>query len=100
MIEAAGTDPGIAKRVELYKYRVPEEFYNLKEDPDGLNNLADNPAYAHELEKFRNKMLEMMKQYDDPAYEAYRDRTKPGVLKAFMDAQRERAKNTKPVVRF
>jgi N-sulfoglucosamine sulfohydrolase len=100
MIEAAKTDPKIAKRVELYKYRVSEEFYNLKEDPDGLNNLADNPAYAHELEKFRNKMLEMMKRYDDPAHEAYRDRHKPGVLKAFMEAQREKAKNTKPVVRF
>ena len=54
----------IAKRVELYKFRVPEEFYDWKEDPDGLNNLADDPAYAAELKKFRNKMLEMMQQYD------------------------------------
>ncbi len=100
MIEAAKTDPEIAKRVELYKYRVSEEFYNLKEDPDGLNNLADNPAYAPELEKFRIKMLEMMKRYDDPAHDAYRDRHKSSVLKAFMEAQREQAKNTKPVVRF
>ena len=100
MMEAAATDPEIAKRVELYKYRVPEEFYNFKEDPHGLNNLANNPAYAHELEKFRSKMLDMMKQYNDPAYEAYRDRHQPGVVKAFMKAQRERAKETKPVERF
>ena len=100
MIEAAKTDPEIAERVELYKYRVPEEFYNLKEDPDGLNNLADNPAYAQELKKFRDKMLEMMKRYQDPAYGAYRDRDKPGVVKAFMEAQREKAKSTKPVVTF
>jgi N-sulfoglucosamine sulfohydrolase len=100
MIEAAETDPEIAKRVELYKYRVPEEFYHWKEDPDGLNNLADDPASADELQKFRNKMLEMMQRYDDPAYEAYRDRHEQGVLKAFMEAQREKAKPTKPVVRF
>jgi N-sulfoglucosamine sulfohydrolase len=100
MIEAAKDDAEIANRVELYKYRVPEEFYDVQEDPDGLRNLVDDPASAHELAKFRDKMLEMMQQYDDPAYEAYRDRQKPGVLKAFMEAQRERAKNTKPVVRF
>lgn len=100
MIEAAKTDPEIAKRVDLYKFRVPEEFYDLKTDPDGLTNLADDPAYAEELNKFRTKMLEMMKRYHDPAHDAYRDRGRPGVVEAFMKAQRERAKNTKPVVRF
>ena len=33
MIKAAETDPEIAKRVELYKYRVPEEFYDFKKIP-------------------------------------------------------------------
>jgi N-sulfoglucosamine sulfohydrolase len=100
MVEAAETDPDIAKRVELYKYRVPEELYNLKEDPDGLNNLVEDPAYAHVLNEFRGKMLEMMKKYNDPAWEAYRDRDQPGVIEAFMEAQREKAKRTKAVVRF
>ncbi len=100
MTEAAESDPDIARRVELYKYRVPEEFYNWEEDPDGLNNLADDPAYANEIEKFRSKMLEMMQRYDDPAYEAYRDRHQEGVLEAFMEAQRAKAKNTKAVEKF
>jgi len=100
MIEAAKTDPEIAKRVELYKYRVPEEFYDFKNDPDGLKNLANDPAYADEINKFRDKMLEMMKKYKDPAYETFRDRNEPGVLEAFMEAQREKAKNTKPVMKF
>ena len=100
MIKAAETDPEIAKRVELFKYRVPEEFYHFKEDPDGLHNLAGDPAYADELNAFREKMLEMMKRYNDPAYEAFRDRNKPGVLEEFMEDQRKRAKETKPVVRF
>jgi N-sulfoglucosamine sulfohydrolase len=100
MLKGAENDLKIAERVDLYKYRVPEEFYNLKEDPDSLNNLAEDPEYAEELSKFRAKMLEMMQQYNDPAYEAFRDRHKPGVLKAFMEDQRAKAKKTKPIVRF
>lgn len=100
MIEEAKTDPEIAKRVELFKYRVSEEFYNFKDDPDGLINLANDPAYAKELNKFREKMLEKMNSYNDPAYEAFRDRNNPGVIKQFMESQRAKAKNTRPVVRF
>ncbi len=100
MQDAAKTDPEIAKRVELFKYRVPEEFYNFKDDPDGLVNLAGDPAYAAELKMFREKMLEMMEKYDDPALEAFRNREKPGVIETFMAEQREKAKATKPVVRF
>ncbi len=100
MNKAAETDPEIAKRVELYKYRVPEEFYNFKNDPDGLINLAGDPAYADELDKFRIKMLTTMKKYNDPAYQTYRDRNEPEVINDFMKAQRAKAKNTKPVERF
>lgn len=100
MIEAGKTDAQIAERVALYKHRVLEEFYNVKEDPDGLNNLANDPAYANELKRFRKQMLAMMKKYDDPAYEAYRDRKKPGVIEAFMAAQREKAKKTGQNIRF
>ncbi len=100
MNEAAKTDPEIAKRVDLFRYRVPEEFYHFKSDPDGLINLANDPMYANELAQFREKMLEMMQKYDDPAFEAYRDRNKEGAIEAFMNQQKERAKNTKPVVKF
>ena len=100
MNEAAKTDPEIAKRVDLFRYRVPEEFYNFKKDPNALNNLVNDPEYADELEKFRNKMLEMMEKYNDPAYEAFKNRNEPGVIEDFMEAQREKAKNTKPVERF
>jgi N-sulfoglucosamine sulfohydrolase len=100
MLEAAESDPEIAARVELFKCRVPEEFYNFKDDPDGLNNLVHDPAFAHELEKFRKQMLLMMERYKDPAFEAFRDRDKAGVMEAFMEQQREKARNTRPVERF
>ncbi|RLD71571.1 MAG: hypothetical protein DRI98_04845, partial [Bacteroidetes bacterium] len=81
-------------------YRVPEEFYNFKDDPDGLNNLVHDPAYALELDKFRKQMLKMMERYKDPAVEAFRNRDQTGVMEEFMEQQREKAKNTRPVEKF
>ncbi len=100
MVEAAESDPQIAERVELYRHRVREEFYDVRTDPDSLINLANDPAYAKELERFRKQMLTMMQQYNDPAYEAYRDRDQPGVIDAFMAQQREKAKQTGKNIRF
>lgn len=100
MKEAAKTDPEITKRVELYEFRVREEFYNYEKDPNALNNLIDDPAYQDEIETFRKKMLEYMKKYNDPAYEAYKNRDKPGTIEAFMEEQREKAKNTGTDIRF
>jgi hypothetical protein len=65
-----------------------------------LVNLVNDPEYADELNKFRSKMLEMMKKYNDPAYQAFMDRDEPEVIKEFMEAQKVKAKGTKPVVRF
>ncbi len=100
MIKAAESDPEIAKRVELYKHRVPEEFYDFKNDPDALVNLINDPDYAHEVEKFRSKMLEMMEKYDDPAYQAFKNRNQPDAIVNFMELQKEKAKTTKPVEKF
>jgi N-sulfoglucosamine sulfohydrolase len=100
MIKAAETDPEIAKRVNLYKYRVREEFYNFKNDPDGLTNLIDDPVYSGMINEFRDRMLIEMKKCKDPAYETYRDRDKPGTIESFMKQQQEKAKHTKPVVKF
>jgi N-sulfoglucosamine sulfohydrolase len=96
MVRAAENDPEIAKRVELYKHRVREEFYNFSKDPDGLNNLINDPAYKDEINRFREMMLKEMKKYNDPAFAAYRDRDKPGVIEEFIESQRLKAKQTKP----
>jgi N-sulfoglucosamine sulfohydrolase len=87
MVAAAQYDPEIAKRVELYRHRVPEEFYDFRNDPDALHNLIDDPAYAGEIRKFRKRMVEVMRQYNDPSLEAFVDRNKPGVVKEFMKQQ-------------
>jgi hypothetical protein len=38
---AAKNAARIAARINLFRYRVPEEFYDLEKDPDYLNNLVD-----------------------------------------------------------
>jgi N-sulfoglucosamine sulfohydrolase len=100
MVKAAETDPEIAKRVEMYKHRVKEEFYDIKNDPDALKNLIDDPAYSGKINEFRERMLQAMQQYNDPAYETYLNRNEEGRIKVFMDLQDEKAKKTKPNVRF
>lgn len=100
MIKAAATDPVIAGRVELYKHRVREEFYDLKKDPNGLINLIDNPAFAEKIKEFRERMPLEMKKCNDPAYEAYKERNKVGARENFMEMQRKKAKSTKTNVSF
>ena len=100
MIKAAATDPVIAGRVELYKHRVREEFYDLKRDPNGLINLIDNPAFAEKIKEFREMMPLEMKKCNDPAYEAYKERNMAGAIENFMELQRKKAKSTKTNVSF
>ena len=80
--------------MNFYKYRTPEELYDYKNDPDALHNLIDDPAYTQEIKKLRKRMLKLMIEYKDPAYETYRDRNKKNVISDFMKLQKEKAKNT------
>jgi len=74
MVEAGKSNPAIAERVKMFRYRVPEEFYNLKNDPDCLNNLIGNPAHKSDLEKYRGLMHQWMKDTKDPMFEAFEAR--------------------------
>ncbi|MCC7407995.1 MAG: sulfatase [Phycisphaeraceae bacterium] len=84
MNEAAVNDPQIARRVQLFLYRVPEEFYDFGNDPNALNNLIDDPAYADELAKMRATLEDWMIQTQDPALEAFRNRQSPQACEALM----------------
>src|SRR5690606_23972410 len=48
MTQAASSDQEIAERISLLKFRVREELYDFRNDPDGLVNLNDNPDFAEE----------------------------------------------------
>lgn len=75
MNKAAETDATLKARVDLFRYRVSEELYDLKNDPDCLNNLIDEPAHAETLMALQAKLVAQMKKTDDPILAAFQNRT-------------------------
>jgi len=74
MAAAAKTDPAIAARVQLFRYRVPEEFYDLENDPDCLHNLIDHTDHQEAIREYRARLEKWMKATDDPMLAALRNR--------------------------
>ncbi len=74
MKEAALLDTAIAKRVDLYKYRVPEELYDFSSDPDGLVNLIDDPDIQSKKQRLKNLLHSEMKRTKDPLRDEFEKR--------------------------
>lgn len=74
MNKAAATDPAIQARVDLFRYRVPEEFYDLKRDPDCLHNLIDDPAYSKSIRALQHRLVQHMQKTNDPMLPAFENR--------------------------
>lgn len=74
MNKAAKTDPAIKARVDMFRYRVPEEFYDLKNDPNCLDNLIDNPDHAEGIKALQEKLVAQMKKTADPMLAAFHNR--------------------------
>ncbi len=91
MQKAALKDREIETRVRLFSYRIPEEFYNLEQDPNALENLIDNPRFSDEIETFRRKLEAYMAKAGDPALEAYRHRENQDEIARFMQEQRKKS---------
>jgi N-sulfoglucosamine sulfohydrolase len=84
MIEAAKTDLFIAQRVKMFRYRVPEELYDLINDPDCLDNLVSKAGYNKELKKMQSRLHNWMKQTNDPLLKAFETRNSPEKLKSVL----------------
>lgn len=87
MREAAADDPQIQSRVDLFLYRVPEEFYDFSTDPDGRHNLIDDPAFQPAIQAHRQALEQWMVETGDPALEALRHRQSCDVMASFMHEQ-------------
>jgi len=74
MQAAAKTDEQIAARVRLFRYRVPQEFYDFEKDPCARKNLIDDPAYQAEIKKLQTEMLNIMTSTDDPLLDQFKKR--------------------------
>ncbi|MDA7881085.1 sulfatase [Akkermansiaceae bacterium] len=66
MTKAAAQHSQIAKRVEFYAKRVPEEFYHAKKDPDSLQNLIHQPEQKEQIAQLKNLLRQHMKGTNDP----------------------------------
>ncbi len=66
MLKLAKTDEAMAARVDLFEHRVPEEFYDYKNDPDARHNLIDDPRYTEELKRHQAAMRTIMENSNDP----------------------------------
>ncbi|MHC5058816.1 MAG: sulfatase/phosphatase domain-containing protein, partial [Planctomycetota bacterium] len=85
MNAAAKNDPFIAARVKLFRYRVPEELYDLSRDRDCLRNLIDSPEHADVIREMRKRLEDWMVATGDPMLEALRNREDRGVVDSVME---------------
>lgn len=72
MEAAAESDESVADRVRFYLERAREELYDLRTDPFGMRNLADDPEHVEVLADFRARLLQWMTEHGDPQLKRFR----------------------------
>ena len=65
MAKASIDNDEIKKRTDLFEFRVPEELYNFKTDPDSLHNLVNDSEYESIAKKMRSLLLAYMENTQD-----------------------------------
>ena len=78
MVNEAKNNDLVAARVQMYDYRSKEELYDLRKDPDALENLIDKPKYQKTVNHYRHRMLSYMESTKDEIVLQYR-MTIPGL---------------------
>jgi N-sulfoglucosamine sulfohydrolase len=96
MKKAAETDPKIQARVDLFRYRVPEEFYDLKSDPDCLHNLINEPAHAATVKALQARLVAQMRKTEDPMLAAFLHRHDRGKVDEILVATYGPKKDERP----
>jgi N-sulfoglucosamine sulfohydrolase len=80
MEEAGKTDPAIQARVDMFRYRVPEEFYDLEKDPGCTNNLIHDPQQQALVKKYQDRLREWMIETHDHCLASFDVRANPAQL--------------------
>ena len=87
-LRKASTDPQAAARVHAEQFRPPEELYDLRKDPDELDNLAEKPEYKQLKTSLRASLDQWMQQQGDLGDSAYhKEENQTGFA---VDGQRKR----------
>ncbi len=95
MAELAKTDPGMAARHDLYQHRVPEELYDIEQDPDCLSNLIASPEHQAELGKLRSRLQQWMVDTQDGMLTVFQQREDAAAREAYMVVQEGHAEARK-----
>ena len=83
--QLAGTNTALAARLDMFDHRVVEEFYDVRNDPDCLHNLIDNPKFQKELRQHQDRMLHWMKSTNDHALKAFVARDNSQQMSDYVD---------------
>jgi len=71
MVQLGKRDPVWKARSEYLLRRVPEEFFDLHNDPHCLNNLINDPAHSQRIADHRRRMSAHLKTSVDPMAEVF-----------------------------
>jgi hypothetical protein len=91
MAQLAETDPKMAARHDLYRYRVVEELYDVVDDPNCLVNLIDSPARQGEVNGLRSALEAWMVKTGDHMLDTYRHRDDPAAREAYVQQKEQEA---------
>ncbi len=82
-------DPDVRKYFELAVAKRPgEELYDVNADPYNIVNLADDPAYAGQLEELRENLFDFLRETEDPrvvgpVYDVFENYQRFNILRPF-----------------
>ena len=84
MAALASSDKNLAARLDLYKHRVPEELYDVANDPDCLHNLIAHPKDQAALPALHADLEAWMKRTADPMLEVFQKRADVNFREAYV----------------
>jgi N-sulfoglucosamine sulfohydrolase len=99
MIALAEEDEEMNRRLELYRYRVPQELYQVKRNPDCTENLINYPNQERVKIKLQKQLEEWMIKTGDPILECFQNRDDPEFVEAYvqkLEAESEARRNASP----
>lgn len=80
MQEAGKSDPAVQQRVDMFRHRVVQEFYDLRKDPGCTNNLIDSAEHQGLIKDYQKRLREWMVETNDHCLAAFDVREDPAKL--------------------
>ena len=99
MIALAEEDERMNDRLQLYRFRVPEELYQVRKDPNCLENLIDYPNQEKTRVQLQQMLEDWMVKTGDPILECFQKRDEPEFVEAYVQKLEAEANARRKAVR-